>query len=98
MFSYLRLSLQEYGKMSECEASQAIAAVLRMLSESHEKGICFGDVKPANFMLKASYPCKRHLVDSEAPKGILMLKAIDFGCSQIVSWIPKMNALYIKEQ
>lgn len=77
--------------MSESEASQVMAAILRMLEQCHEKGICFGDVKPANFMLKASYPCKRHLVDSEAPKGNLVLKAIDFGCSQIVSAMLKMG-------
>lgn len=75
---------QEHGNLSECEASRVIAAVLRMISTCHKKGICYGDVKPANFMFKANYPCNRHLVDSSAPKGNIVLKGIDFGCSQVV--------------
>lgn len=68
--------------MTESEAAQILIPILKMLKDCHERQLCFGDVKPANFMLKYPYPCKRHLTDPSAPRGDLVIKAVDFGCSQ----------------
>lgn len=56
--------------------------VLAALATCHAADICYGDVKPANFMLGAMYPSVAHLLDPSKPKGDMALKAIDFGCSQ----------------
>eukprot|EP00210_Caulerpa_lentillifera_P005335 g5098.t1 len=68
--------------LTESEAAQIVIPILKMLAECHEHHVCFGDVKPANFMLKYPYPCKRHLADSSAPRGDIIIKTVDFGCSQ----------------
>lgn len=78
----LQRLLKERKTLDEREAAQAISGVLFMLAAAHDRNICFGDVKPANFLLEAQYPCRRHLVDSSAPKGDLVVKGVDFGCSQ----------------
>jgi len=78
------MSEQDQGRLTEFEAAQIVTPILKMLAACHEKNICFGDVKPANFMLKKCYPCQRHLADSSAPRSDLIVKAIDFGCSQKV--------------
>lgn len=77
--------LKERKTLDEREAAQAIAGVLFMLAAAHDRNICFGDVKPANFLLETQYPCRRHLVDPSAPKGDLVVKGVDFGCSQKVN-------------
>lgn len=77
--------IQKRRNLTEYEASQIITPILKMLAACHEKNICFGDVKPANFMLKKPYPCKRHLADPSAPTGDMIVKGIDFGCSQKIS-------------
>lgn len=71
--------------LSESEAAQIVVPILKMLLECHKRGVCFGDVKPANFMLKYPYPCKRHLTDPSAPRGDLIIKTVDFGCSQTIT-------------
>lgn len=77
--------IKDNGQLTENEAAQIITPILKMLAACHEKNICFGDVKPANFMLKKPYPCKRHIADPSAPRGDIIVKGIDFGCSQKIS-------------
>lgn len=64
-------SLQEKlaeGQMSEDCCRQVMQGILSFLKDCHQRGIAYGDVKPANFMLTADQePC---------------VKAVDFGCSQ----------------
>lgn len=62
-----------------------------MLASSHDRNICYGDVKPANYLLESHYPCRRHLVDPTAPKGDLLVKGVDFGCSQKLNEEGKLN-------
>lgn len=64
--------------------------VMSALAAAHEAGICYGDVKPANFMLSNAYPAIAHLLDPSKPKGELAVKAVDFGCAQ---WCPDGCAL-----
>ena len=37
--------------MAEAEAAHAAHDILQVLAECHRKGICYADVKPANFLL-----------------------------------------------
>ena len=60
--------------------------VLRVLAECHRQGICYADIKPANFLLKSPYEREdssheRLEVDPVEP---LHVKVSDFGCSQRV--------------
>jgi len=74
--------LKEQNTLDEREAAQAISGVLSLLAAAHDRNICYGDVKPANFLVETPYPCRRHRVDPTAPKGDLVVKGVDFGCSQ----------------
>ena len=62
--------------MTEPEAARAAHDILRVLRECHAQGICYADVKPANFLLKRAYS-RRH-----AGSPPLELRVADFGCSQ----------------
>lgn len=62
--------------MTEPEAAHAAHDILRVLAECHAQGICYADVKPANFLLKRAYS-RRH--PGSPP---LELRVVDFGCSQ----------------
>lgn len=77
--------LKKQNTLDEREAAQAISGVLYMLAAAHDRNICYGDVKPANFLIETAYPCRRHQVDPTAPKGNLVVKGVDFGCSQKVN-------------
>ena len=57
-------------------------SVLRFLADCHAERICYGDVKPSNFLLKSMYPSIHHLMDPTKPKGMLTVKAADLGSSQ----------------
>lgn len=70
------------GVLNESDAAKAIYSVLSALEACHYVGICYGDVKPANFLLTSMYPSVAHLLDSSRPKGDLTLKAVDFGCAE----------------
>jgi serine/threonine protein kinase len=47
--------VQEHGPLSELESAEVVGAVLDVIAECHSHGICYGDVKPANFLLKWPY-------------------------------------------
>ena len=67
---------QDYGRMTEPEAAHAAHDILCVLRECHAQGICYADVKPANFLLKRAYS-RRHACSLP-----LELRVVDFGCSQ----------------
>ncbi|KAI8474174.1 MAG: kinase-like domain-containing protein [Monoraphidium minutum] len=70
------------GRLSEAEAAAVLAGVLDALVACHAEGICYGDVKPANFMLASAYPSPEHLADPSRPKGDLQVRIVDFGCAR----------------
>lgn len=72
------------GQLSEQEAATIIKCVLEFLADCHERSICYGDVKPNNFVLRSLYPCIAHLMDPSKPRGHLDVVAVDFGCCQEV--------------
>lgn len=64
--------------MTEAEAAHAAHDILQVLAECHRQGICYADVKPANFLLTCPYRRSGQGEDSR----LLELRATDFGCSQ----------------
>ena len=64
--------------MAEAEAAHAAHDILQVLAECHRKGICYADVKPANFLLTCPYRRSGKGDDSR----LLELRTTDFGCSQ----------------
>jgi calcium-dependent protein kinase len=78
----LQTLLDSQGILSEHEAAQAALGILTTLEQCHHLGICYGDVKPANFLVRDMYPSMAHIIDPSKPKGSLNLKTADFGCSQ----------------
>ena len=64
--------------MAEAEAAHAAHDILQVLAECHRKGICYADVKPANFLLTRPYRRSGKGDDSR----LLELRTTDFGCSQ----------------
>lgn len=79
----LQSLLDAQTTLSESEAKSAMRGVLSALAACHEQEICYGDVKPSNFMLVNMYPSILHVLDSSKPKGDMELRLIDFGCAQI---------------
>jgi serine/threonine protein kinase len=57
--------------------------VLDVLAECHRRNICYGDVKPANFLLSTAEG------DPTSPRAAgvptLTVRAVDFGCSRAVA-------------
>ena len=53
-----------------------IHAVLEVLAACHKRGICYGDIKPANFLLKWPFPS---IAD---PQALPDIRIADFGCAQ----------------
>lgn len=88
----LLLQAQE-GGLSEVEAATIIKCVLEFLADCHKRSVCYGDVKPNNFVLRNLYPCIAHLMDPSKPKGLLEVVAVDFGCCQEVGeqCLPDVN-------
>lgn len=74
--------LETRQSLTENEAAEVMAGVLNFLSECHKQSIFYGDVKPANFMLSRPYPSTQHVLDATQPEGPLVVKAVDFGCSE----------------
>lgn len=68
--------------LTEQEGARILQCVLEFLSDIHAKNVCYGDIKPANFVLRNLYPSIVHLMDPESPKGRIDVVAIDFGCCQ----------------
>ena len=78
----LQTLLDSCGKLDEQEAAQAMHGVMSALAACHTHGICYGDVKPANFMLAKLYPSMKHILNPEKPKGAILARMADFGCAQ----------------
>jgi len=74
--------LEEVERFTEEEAAYLMCGVFGFLAHSHDEGIFYGDVKPANFMLRTA-PCQdcAHRCTSGRLRG-LVVKAIDFGTCQ----------------
>lgn len=70
--------LQEKGFLSELETARVIYAALRVLEACHKEGICYGDVKPANFLLKWPFPS---ITDTPA---LPDMRVADFGSAQVI--------------
>lgn len=70
------------GRLDEKEAASIMLTVLRFLAHTHRDGVCYGDVKPNNFVLRNLYPSVAHMLDAAVPKGPISLCAVDFGCCQ----------------
>jgi len=62
------LQAQE-GRLSEYEVATIMKCVLEFLVDCHQRHICYGDIKPNNFVLRSLYPSIRHLLDPSKPKG-----------------------------
>ena len=67
-------NLERAGALSEAQTAQFMYQVFTFLTHTHARGVCYGDIKPANFMLTSP-------VESGTP---CIAKAVDFGCCQKV--------------
>lgn len=67
-------NLEHAGVFSEKQTAQFMNHIFTFLVQLHSKGVCYGDIKPANFMLTS--PINEN--------GLSMVKAVDFGCCQKV--------------
>ena len=67
------------GGLAEGEAAAVMSGVLGFIADAHSQGICYGDIKPANFVLRKLYPSIQHLLNPAKPKGTPDVVAIDFG-------------------
>eukprot|EP01023_Acetabularia_acetabulum_P003158 TRINITY_DN11342_c0_g1_i2.p1 TRINITY_DN11342_c0_g1~~TRINITY_DN11342_c0_g1_i2.p1 ORF type:complete len:367 (-),score=55.19 TRINITY_DN11342_c0_g1_i2:346-1446(-) len=77
----LKQFLDIYGSLSERESAILICQVFMAIAACHKRSVCFGDVKPANFMFKH----KRGLFKNKEVEQTLedlSIRAVDFGCSQ----------------
>mmetsp|Transcript_35022 Transcript_35022/g.83049 ORF Transcript_35022/g.83049 Transcript_35022/m.83049 type:complete len:221 (+) Transcript_35022:88-750(+) len=71
--------LQDRGRLTEAEAACCMKPIFEFLKACHKESICFGDVKPSNFML----------LNADGSDSTMNMKAIDFGCSQrILDGVP----------
>eukprot|EP01025_Chloroclados_australasicus_P031270 TRINITY_DN3162_c0_g1_i10.p1 TRINITY_DN3162_c0_g1~~TRINITY_DN3162_c0_g1_i10.p1 ORF type:complete len:430 (-),score=37.00 TRINITY_DN3162_c0_g1_i10:2664-3953(-) len=72
--------LDVHGAFSERESAIVLAQVFLALEACHKRKVCFGDVKPANFLLKHK---RDHSLDKEEQtQDALSIRTVDFGCSQ----------------
>lgn len=67
-------NLERTGAMSEKQTAHFMYQVFSFLAHTHSRGVCYGDIKPANFMLTSP-------VGSGSAS---VAKAVDFGCCQKV--------------
>ncbi|KAG1664826.1 hypothetical protein FOA52_007084 [Chlamydomonas sp. UWO 241] len=79
----LKSYARTHGPLSEQQLSRVAFEVLSMLRGLHELGVVYGDVKLANFCLKAPGVLPDSAACADAGGG--SLKTVDFGCSQQVS-------------
>eukprot|EP00210_Caulerpa_lentillifera_P006286 g6005.t1 len=70
-------TLERLGSLPEQLAAQFMFHVVSFLLHIHSQGLCYGDIKPANFMLSAPVGGPFTGISS-------ILKAVDFGCCQKV--------------
>lgn len=80
---------ENHGSLDERALAQVALEVLKIVKACHDAGLLHGDVKPANFCLK--HQTRNPLVspqtdfsDYHTSKSMSWLKAIDFGCSQLL--------------
>lgn len=82
----LKALLQEHGMLSEQETACLVKAVLSAVAVCHDTGYSYGDIKPANLLLKHKYPSAAEREAQAANGSIvcneLVVKLVDFGCSQ----------------
>eukprot|EP00210_Caulerpa_lentillifera_P003032 g2894.t1 len=72
------------GSLSEIETAHVMTTVLSMLIYCHERGICYLDVKPANFILPKSFPSITGFSELSSTVSHEFIKVIDFGsCEHI---------------
>ena len=69
------------GRLPEAEAAEVMYAVLKFLEACHGARVVFGDVKPANFLVKFALQGPAEERGARAP---LVVKGSDFGCSQLL--------------
>ncbi len=77
--------LKERGHLNETETAHVIHAALRVLEGCHKQGICYGDVKPANFLLKWPFPS---IVD---PQALPDIRVADFGSAQFIAPVSSIH-------
>ena len=82
--------LKERGHLNETETAHVIHAALRVLEGCHKQGICYGDVKPANFLLKWPFPS---IVD---PQALPDIRVADFGSAQFIAPVSHHTLEYDK--
>ena len=69
------------GALPEAEAAEVMHSVLQFLADCEQHGVMYGDVKPANFLLKFDVSAARPAGLAKPP---LVVKGVDFGCSQLL--------------
>ena len=74
--------MQENGPLSERHAALVMYECLKVVSTCHALGIVHGDVKPANFLLRQRMRDPLRFVERGQMSN--WMKAIDFGCSQVL--------------
>jgi len=72
------------GRLPEAEAAEVMYAVFKFLEACHGARVVFGDVKPANFLLKFSLQAPAGEGRGRSARAPLVIKGSDFGCSQLL--------------
>jgi len=68
------------GRLSEYEAATIMRCVLEFLVDCHKRSICYGDIKPNNFVLRSLSASISHLLDPR--------QAQRWGCNKLQVWAP----------
>ncbi|KAG1665070.1 hypothetical protein FOA52_012489 [Chlamydomonas sp. UWO 241] len=79
--------VESHGPLDEFHLAMVAYEVLQILTGLHERGVIHGDVKPANFCLKVG--SRRGFFSGQSDGD--QLKAIDFGCSQLIPASGRMS-------
>lgn len=74
--------LEEHGPLSERQAALVMHECLQVIATCHALGVVHGDVKPANFLLRQRVRDPLRFVENGQVQD--WLKAVDFGCSQVL--------------
>ena len=67
--------------LEEVAAARVMHEVLKVVATCHSHRVVHGDIKPANFVLKASHASPHHALHTGAGLQGAWLKAVDFGAS-----------------
>lgn len=91
--------IKKNGKLNEVQSGQATSGILSLLCYCHSRNICYGDVKPANFMLSHveahveapqeqqnyNHSNNNIILKKNEEEKHLIVKAVDFGsCQRVV--------------